>query len=555
MLSKEQKQDLKKFLEQGNNKNLLQEKKFNELYNLCHSSLRPALTEFIQLELNIDPLKYMTFIPEHMYTTNYVGAPRGEWLVDLTIPDNVTTLHSYCMSNLPNLTTVELPKSITAIPSGAFHSDHKLSKINLINISYFGYYCFADCTSLKDKHIFLDPDLQHIEGSSFKNTGCILHMPNIKHYDIYDRKGDGDGGYTLVFPGTLEEFLVNMGGKTQSGDVTYIIEGEEDPNTGKPLVLNYTNLTDGELFKSFAYSPTFRQNLKNKNLQSMYDCCPSKIRPLLTTFLLDSLGIDPLQYLTNIPEGYITSGYNICNSDKIINLYIPHNVTSMDSNWNASVYTHNRNDITKNLFFDNNCKIEDITIKLFSQLESVVLPDQCLTITYLGCPKLKEITIPKGCTEFTVDDCSGLETLIINSTTTLSDMNSRFLQKCPNLQKIIFDGSMEDYKQFLQRNRKAGTKLSNMGNVQIEVTQPDSNGNTDVTKTKSPFQELVDKVKELLYNRYGTADFSNSNKNSQSFKYYYGSMNMEEFLKSHLTSDEMSHIKVVDDRICRINEF
>jgi hypothetical protein len=222
----------------------------------------------------------------------------------------------------------------------------------------------------------------------------------------------------------------------------------------------------------------------------------------------------------------------------------------METDWNAY-----RNDITKHILFENNCNIENITIKLFSQLESVTLPDQCSTITYSWCPKLKEIIIPKGCTEFIVDDCSGLETLIINSTTTLTGMNSQFIQKCPQLQKIIFDGDIEDYKEFLHRNRKAGTKLSNMGRVQIEVTQPDSNGNVDVTEVRSEFQELVDKVKDLLYNRYGTADFSNSNKNSQSFKYYRSGMNMEEFLKDKLTSDEMSHIKVFDDRVCRINEF
>lgn len=101
--------ELKEFIEQ--NIDLIEDNDFTELYNRRHDTGRGKLTDVLY-ECSIDPLQYMTEIPEcFAYEANITG---------VTIPDNVTSIEGYAFCSCSSLVSVVIPDSVMNISKHAF---------------------------------------------------------------------------------------------------------------------------------------------------------------------------------------------------------------------------------------------------------------------------------------------------------------------------------------------------------------------------------------------------------------------------------------------------
>ena len=78
----------------------------------------------------------------------------GEKIVNLVIPDSVTSIGNYAFSGCTGLTSITIPDSVTSIGYGTFSGCTGLTSITIPDsVTSIGNYAFSGCTGLKEVHI------------------------------------------------------------------------------------------------------------------------------------------------------------------------------------------------------------------------------------------------------------------------------------------------------------------------------------------------------------------------------------------------------------------
>lgn len=151
-------------------------------------------------------------------------------LINIEIPESVTSIDSYAFRNCTNLTTIEIPESVTSIGGDAFASCTNLTSIkipenvtrisigmfyectNLANIeipasvTHIGYYAFGYCTSLTN--IEIPKNVTSIGGVAFRGCTSLtdIRIPasvtNIGH-SVFE---ECSSLTTVNFLGTIEQW-------------------------------------------------------------------------------------------------------------------------------------------------------------------------------------------------------------------------------------------------------------------------------------------------------------------------------------------------------------
>ena len=102
-------------------------------------------------------------------------------MVNVKIPDGVTTISEGLFYSCDTLETVELPEGIKSIGDCAFDNCPALKNVNLgDNVQEIGAYAFSDCISLKE--IYFGSKLEKISNSAFEGaglTGNIIIPSNV----------------------------------------------------------------------------------------------------------------------------------------------------------------------------------------------------------------------------------------------------------------------------------------------------------------------------------------------------------------------------------------
>ena len=174
---------LKTFLLKPNIQEALQNNDFNTLYKELPSDYASYFTHLMS-SLNIDPLKYLDYIPDlfladttirainipsHIKRIGHLAFNHCKGLTSVTIPDSVTSIGQYAFNDCINLTSITIPDSVTSIGDYAFSGCSGLRSITIpSNVTDIGYNVFARCSGLTS--VIIPNSVTSISNEAFR--GC-----------------------------------------------------------------------------------------------------------------------------------------------------------------------------------------------------------------------------------------------------------------------------------------------------------------------------------------------------------------------------------------------
>ena len=97
-----------------------------------------------------------------------------ESLINVTIPDSVTSIGAYAFRYCSSLTSVTIPDSVTSIGSAAFGDCSSLTSVTIPNsVTSIGIYAFKNCSSLTSVN-FENPEGWWYSSSSTATSGTSI---------------------------------------------------------------------------------------------------------------------------------------------------------------------------------------------------------------------------------------------------------------------------------------------------------------------------------------------------------------------------------------------
>lgn len=339
--------------------------------------------------------KAVTVIGDYAFTTGpYMG---NEKIVDVTIPDSVTSIGEFAFAFCGNLKSINIPDSVTIIGVAAFNDCSKLERVIFSNgVTIIGERAFYGCSSLKG--INIPNSVKTIGGWAFCNcTGfsSVVIPKNVEsisenafgYIDGFDKRDD----FTIYgYKNTVAEEYANSCGFTfvdldkeyTCGDWKYTLlangTAEIIKYSGNDTIVNVPAVVDG------------------KNVTSLRDV------------------FAPWNYKGNITEIHLPSGvknigaqaFSNCESLEIVD--IPNSVESIGDSafWCCTkLKTIKLPDSVKKLgagAFSGCTSLEEITLSNNITSLNTFGFDAVYYGVLSDCPKLKSVVIPKAVT--TIDD-------------------------------------------------------------------------------------------------------------------------------------------------------
>ena len=183
----------------------------------------------------------------------------------------------------------------------------------------------------------------------------------------------------------------------------------------KLLKENYEELPEvdnlSEDLKTFLSKPEVQEALKDFNIESLYNLYVVYIRdnwvgdPSILTQLLNTLNIDPLNYLDYIPDYFLRQS-------EIKSIIIPSYIKSIRRDAFALCSS-----LTSVTIPDSVTSIGEAAFCDCSSLTSIIIPDNVTSIgrsAFSGCTRLKNIIIPDSMTSigtWAFEHCSSLTSI------------------------------------------------------------------------------------------------------------------------------------------------
>ena len=127
--------------------------------------------------------------------TNLVAYPGGKG-GNYRVPDKVETLSQYSFCGAGKVTEVYLPKTLTAIPEGAFEKCTSLTYINIpSSVQSVGKFAFTECPALKTIKLGWDSPLAVVSNVFYLTitNDITLYVPAGTKYDYMDQEGSWYG--------------------------------------------------------------------------------------------------------------------------------------------------------------------------------------------------------------------------------------------------------------------------------------------------------------------------------------------------------------------------
>ena len=181
------------------------------------------------------------------------------------------------------------------------------------------------------------------------------------------------------------------------------------------------------------------EDIDTYNFEKVYQAMPLNITRKFT-LLLYKLGIDPLLYMSEVPENFLID------STSIKSITIPNNIKKIGS------YAFSDCTNLKNVTIGNSVKrIEDGAFYNCSGLTSITIPDSVTSIrssAFQGCTGLTNVTIGNSVTGIGSDafyGCTSLTNITI-PTNSVKFIGRYVFGGCTSLTEITFGGTKQQWK-------------------------------------------------------------------------------------------------------------
>ena len=391
-------------------------------------------------------------IPNGVQNINSQAFYNCSGLTNIVIPDSVTSIGDDVFSGCSSLTSIIIPDGVTSIGYGVFSGCSSLTSIIIPDgVTSIGYGVFSGCSSLTE--IVIPNSVRNIGDSAF--SGCS----SLTSINIPDGiRGIGEAvffGCSSLTEIVIPDSVRIIGNYAFSGcsSLTSIILPNSIRNIGEKTFYNCSGLTNIVIPDSVtsigdsAFSecssltdiviPDGITSIGN----SVFSGCSSLTRIVIPdgiTSIGNSVfsGCSSLTRIV-IPDGITSIGNSIfsgCSS--LTEIVIPDSVTSIGY-W-AFYHCSNLMNI---VIPDGVISIGDTAFSECSSLTEIVIPDSVTSIgndVFSGCSSLTSIIIPDGVTSIgksAFSGCSSLTKIVIPDGIT-SIGNSTF-SDCSNLTDIV----------------------------------------------------------------------------------------------------------------------
>ena len=364
----------------------------------------------------------------------------GEELTQVEIPSSVTSIPSHAFRNCSSLTSIILPKSVTSIGYYAFDGCRGLNSINLPeNVTLIGEYAFRNCSSLTSFAIpegvtsinnsvfegcssltsFTIPvSVTSIGLDAFKNSAREIILQSTTPIVLKSASLASSYSLFVVPAAAYNDYVTATYWKDLASQITIddadarvksmALIAEED-KSALQLSIGDTNL-------KFVTDLTISGSINSYDFMILRNKMP----------VLRHLNLEDATIVSNAYEhytGYRTEdnkfpGYGLYNC-KLLSLTFPKNITSVG---NHSVC--NNTYLSEVTLFEGVTTIDGDAFGECDALTAITLPKGLTTIEYGAfhrCDRLASVTFLDGLTSIGNDafvDCGALESIVLPPTVT-----------------------------------------------------------------------------------------------------------------------------------------
>ena len=351
--------------------------------------------------------------------TNTTGVNfRGKrTLVNISLPENLTSIGNFAFSGCSNLTSIIIPNSVTSIGSSAFSGCSNITEVHIFDIAKWCDIEFSGYLSNP-----LQSKIAHLYVNNNKITDLVIPegVDSIKNYAFYF--------YALLNSVTIPNSVTLIGSSAFSGcsNLTSIIIPNSVTSIGSSAFSGCSNITEVHIFDIAKWCDIEFSGYLSNPLQSKIAHLyvnNNKITDLVIPEGVDSIknyafyGYALLNSVT-IPNSVTLIGdYAFYDCSSFISITIPNGVTSIGG------YAFRGCSSLTSIIIPNSV----ISINLdgmfwgCSSLTSVIIPSSVTSIglsAFSGCLSLTSITIPNSVTSIVFDafdNCSSLTSISIES--------------------------------------------------------------------------------------------------------------------------------------------
>ena len=443
-----------------------------------------------------EPSESYVYTDENGYVIYYDGKVKA--LINytgnetkLTIPDDITELNCFALSDCYNITSVTFGENsqLTSIGDGVFYGCAKLTSITIPDgVKSIGNYAFAGCSALES--ITIPGSVLSIGDSAFEGCTALesITIPSSVLSIGYSAFEECTALKSITIPGSV----LSIGQRTFAGcsGLESAIIADGVTSIGDDTFLNCTNLVNVSLPDSLT-SISFNMFYGCNNLQTYNDgtadyfgnsknhylILVGVVSKEITSFTIDdktkfiwSSAFSECRVLESIEntQNILCIGSNAfehCNNLKTFT--IPYGVTTIEDNTFfccTNMQTITIPDTVTSIgqsAFEGCNNLQSISIpnsvtsignKAFyecNSLKSIIIPDGTRVIGYqmfYGCSSLEWAYLPdsiEGIDQFAFRGCSGLQSIIIPGGVT--DIDYAAFLYCDALTTIYYGGTEEGW--------------------------------------------------------------------------------------------------------------